>query len=108
MRIFGRLPDANGVLQWVVVDPSQNYLTALAQCLLLNVNESPFWANFGIDGQQSVMSQILPTVYVQRIQQFFAPFFTSLIITLASQNPPTYNVAVTTLTGVQLSFPVAM
>ncbi len=86
IRVFGRFYDANGNYTWQVIQTDANgvsdyaYITALIQCFRLNLNESPFWANFGIPAKQSVDQQIPPDYYVTLIQQFFLQFFVSLIV----------------------------
>jgi hypothetical protein len=111
MRIYGRQwsgPGQTGTYKWVVIETAPNgdntqvYLTWLCQCLLLNLGESPFYANWGIPAPQSVIQQIAPDTYVSLMQQRFAQFFASLIITRQSGNPPTYKVNVTTIQGAVL------
>jgi hypothetical protein len=101
MRVYGRV---NGVWQEVQTDAAGHndyvYLTALIQCLKLNLNESPFWADWGIPAQQSVIQQIIPDFYVMLIQQRYAGYFASLSIVRTSTLPPTYSVTVTTNQGV--------
>ena len=114
MRVYGRLPpDVNGYRQWVEVQTDANgyndgvYITALAQCILLELGESPFFANYGIPGVQSVLSQIAPDLYVSIMQQRYAGFFASLIITRQPQQGtfsrerpvPTYNIKLLTHRG---------
>jgi hypothetical protein len=113
MRTWGRILQ-NGELVWQAVTTDQYgnndlvYVTTLCQCLLLNLGESPFFANYGIPAQQSVMQQIYPDYYVTLTQQAFAPYFTSLVISRTSTSPPTYAVNVLTHSGVQLSATVAI
>jgi hypothetical protein len=115
MRTWGR--DFNtGAWIGVQTDPSGSddavWLTTLAQTLLLNRGESPFYADRGIPSQQSVITQYMPDYYVTLTQQQFAPFFASLIINrrpgtgTSGINPPVYDVNVTTNLGVQLPFDV--
>lgn len=110
MRVYGRVTNKDGSQSWVVVqtaangDSSMVYLVALCQCLLLNLNESPFYGQFGLPARQSVQQQVAPDLYVARIQRYFAQFFASLIIAKASDNPPTYNVKVITLQGAVINF----
>ena len=114
MRTFGRVPDdpanPNGPRHWVVVETNAQgyndgvYLTAIAQTLKLNLNESPFWANFGIPARQSVMQQIFPDLYVVFTQQYYSQFFASLIISKqaaesALVNDPVYNISIVTQQG---------
>jgi len=88
MRTYGRIPVdplyPDGAKKWVVVETNKQgyndavYITALAQTCKLNLNESPFWANFGIPARESVMMQILPDFYIAFIQQYYSNFFASL------------------------------
>jgi hypothetical protein len=114
MRVYGRTTNPDGSKKWVVVqtDPDTGsnswvYLTALCQALLLFLNESPFYSQFGIPAQQSVQMQVAPDLYVSRIQQFFAQFFASLILTKdPAARAPTYNIRATTLEGTPVSVTV--
>lgn len=110
MRIYGRvLVDPSrpkGPKRWVVVETTANglndgvYITALAQTLKLNLNESPFWANFGIPAHQSVMQQIWPDFYITFTQQYYNQFFASLIINPVRADPePHYTANVVTHQG---------
>ena len=124
MRIYGRIfslnPDGTkqktqppGFPYWVVVQTDAAgfndwvFITNLCQVLLLNLNESPFYANWGIPAEQAVISQVQPDYYVAQTQQFFSQYFASLIIAKqpAAANP-TYNIAITTHQGVQASVTV--
>ena len=88
--------DANGNNDMV-------WLTTLCQVLLLNLNESPFYATFGIPAQQSVIQQVFPDYYVSLTQQIFSQFFASLIITKLDSPTPTYQVLVRTHQGVVIN-----
>lgn len=111
MRLWGRPTYQDGSRgPWTVVatDPSTGlndlvYVTNLCQVLLLNLGESPFFANYGIPAQQSVVTQIFPDYYVAQTQQQFASFFASLIITKLSLPSPTYDVFITTHQGQKLN-----
>lgn len=114
MRVWGRQFNANGSYTWVEVTTDVNgqndlvMLTALIQCLLLNLGESPFYANYGIPQVPTIMSQVYPDYYVNQIQQQYAPNFASLTIArIPLSNPPTYKIQVITHTGVQLSAEIA-
>lgn len=93
--------DANGFSDYV-------YITALVQCLKLNLGESPFWADWGIPAQRSVTQQVFPNYYVTLMQQRYSKFFASLQITQVQNPTPTYNVYIVTNQGVvvQLQIPV--
>ncbi|ELE6318423.1 hypothetical protein RMP33_002612 [Salmonella enterica] len=51
----------------------------------------------GVNG--SVIQQILPTFYVNRLQQQFSKYFSSLQIALADVDPPVYNISAITNSG---------
>lgn len=101
-RTYGRLqnPDgtyqrnADGSYKWIVVETDANgqngyvWLTTLAQCLQLVLGESPFYAQYGIPSIQSVLTQVYPDYYVQRTQQQFQKYFTSLSIIRSSNTTP--------------------
>lgn len=109
MRTYGRIPNGAGGLKWVRVDTDAKgfndmvWLTTLIQCLKLNLNESPFYANHGIPAKPSVIQQIFPDFYVARTQQQFAPYFASLIIAKEDASFPEYRVNVTTHQGVKIN-----
>jgi hypothetical protein len=114
MRTYGRIKNQDGSLKWVKIesDPTGNfeygYATTLVQCLKLSLGESPFYANYGIPAQRSVMQQVFPDFYVIVTQQQFAPYFTSLQITKVPSTTPTYNVNVITSKGTQFQEQVAI
>jgi hypothetical protein len=97
----------NGVWTEVSSDPVNGdalvWLTTLCQSLLLGLGESPFFANYGIPAQQSVIQQIFPDYYVAQTQSQFAPHFASLIISKLDSPEPHYRVSVTTPVGTQLT-----
>lgn len=112
MRTYGRITNPDGSKTWVEVDTDANgfndavYLTTLIQCLKLNLNESPFWGNYGIPAEPSVVQQVFPDFYVTRTQQQFSQFFASLIVAKdaggvdADGRPsPVYNIHVVTNYG---------
>jgi hypothetical protein len=115
MRTYGRVTNPDGTKSWYEVTTDANglndavYVTTLIQVLKLNLGESPFYSNYGIPAQRSVVTQIFPDFYVQKTQQYFAKYFASLIITKEQGNPtPTYNVQIITHQGavIGLSIPV--
>jgi hypothetical protein len=110
MRAWGRITNPDGSKTWAVAQTDVNgnndafYITALAQCLKLNLSESPFYANSGIPQYQTIMTQVFPDFYVSRIQQQYAQFFASLTITrVPNVSPPQYNVRAVTHTGAIIS-----
>lgn len=110
MRTYGRTPpDINGKRYWRVVTTTSNgyddfvWITTLAQTLLLNLGESPFFANYGIPGHQSVMQQIYPDFYVAFTQQQFAKYFSILTVRRRATFKPIYDIVVVTRQGVTLN-----
>jgi hypothetical protein len=109
MRTYGRVPidplNPTGPKRWVVVETTPQgfnddvYVTALAQTLLLNINESPFFAQFGIPAHQSVMQQIAPDFYVVFTQQYYSQFFASLTVAKLLEPEPHYRFSVITHQG---------
>ena len=92
----------------VTTDPATGlndmvYVTTLCQTLLLNLNESPFWGNYGIPAHPSVVTQIYPDYYVTYTQQQFSAYFASLIISKVSAPTPTYDVKIVTHQGQKLN-----
>jgi hypothetical protein len=114
MRTYGRITNADGTKTWKVVETDAAgfddyvWVTTLTQCLKLILGESPFYANYGIPAQLSVLQQIFPDFYVNQTQQQFAPRFASLIV---SRQPaldrlhinPVYSVNVVTNFGVKIA-----
>jgi hypothetical protein len=115
MRTYGRTYyyDDDGELvgkgPWEMVTTDANgrndmvMLTTLAQVLLLNQGESPFYAQYGIPARQSVMQQIFPDYNVVFTQQVFAPEFASLVVKKRDDPTPTYDINVITKLGVRLN-----
>lgn len=132
MRVWGREPtttaggDAETLpsgapSRWVAVTTDAAgyddypYITALIQCLKLNLGESPFYANFGVPARASVRSQVPPDYAVAFTQSYFAPHFASLVITNAltpqtstAAPVPTYNVSVIRTNGSSFQTKVAL
>jgi hypothetical protein len=110
MRTYGRITNPDGSKTWVVVQTDANgyndmvWLTTLIQTLKLNLGESPFYAQYGIPAQQSVIQQVFPDYYVALTQQVFSPYFASLVISKTpGATTPSYQVNVTTHQGVKLN-----
>lgn len=113
MRTYGRTTDESGKQVWTVVETDANgfndyvMLTTLCQCLLLNLGESPFYAQFGIPAKPSVVQQVFPDYYMAQTQRQFSSFFSSLLLTKLPNDTPTYRINVTLQQGVQLEGTVA-
>lgn len=115
MRTYGRIYDQDGKNpRWVVVETDQNgmndqvWITTLIQVLKLNLNESPFYGDWGIPAKPSVIQQVFPDFYVARTQQRFAQHFASLIVAKENFPVPTYKVNVTTNQGFKLAMDIAV
>ncbi|MHB8388146.1 MAG: hypothetical protein ACYDBH_01035 [Acidobacteriaceae bacterium] len=113
MRTYGRIYSEDGSYNWIEVSTDANgnndnvYLTTLCQVLRLGLGESPFFANYGIPAQQTVVTQVFPDFYVAQTQQQFAPFFKSIAIFRVPSKTPTYNISVLTHSGAILTVQVA-
>lgn len=105
MRTYGR----NSLNVWVEIDdPNYVQLATLAQTLRLQTGESPFFANYGIPANQSVLTQIPPDAAVARTQTQFAPFFASLAVNrVIGITVPTYNIRAVFLNGTIIQSTVA-
>lgn len=125
MRTYGRVPvvDASGIQvlcdglplkRWVVVESADGFddnvwLTTLCQVLLLNLNESPFYADWGIPARQSVLQQVPPDFWVTFTQQRFSARFASLIVArVPGPGDPTYRINVITNQGFKLDFKIGI
>lgn len=102
-------PQPTGFPYWTAVttapngDSSMIYLVLLIQNLLLNLNESPFYADRGLPAHQSVVQQVAPDTYVNLTQQRFAVYFANLVVTRLPGLTPTYRIVATTLQGAQIN-----
>lgn len=108
MRTWGRVYAPDGSYTWTEVSTDANgfndqvYITDLIQVLKLNLGESPFYADYGIPAVQSIAQQVAPDFYVARTQAQFAAYFANLVVSKESVPTPTYNVAITTNSGVKI------
>jgi hypothetical protein len=104
-RVWGRKYQSDGSYTWEKVESTTysefdyGYVTQLIQVLKLNTGESPFYANYGIPAQKSVITQIFPDYFVTQTQQQFAPYFATLIIDKKESPIPTYNINITFYNG---------
>lgn len=120
-RVYGRTYNEDGTYQWVEVTTDANGLDDevnvvwMAQAFKLNIGESPFYSDWGLPAHQSIVTQIAPDFFVNRMQQRFAPLFASLIVNKVpgvapapnprADAPPTYNVSVVTNSGAIFTAP---
>lgn len=101
MRTWGRVgavwtevsTDASGLNDYV-------YLTDLIQCLKLNLNEDPLFANYGIPAQRSVLTQVIPDFYTYQTTALFAQFFAALTVRKVNSPTPTYDITAVLHSGV--------
>lgn len=113
MRTYGRITNEDGTQSWVEVseDDAGNfeygYATTLIQCLKLSIGESPFYSNYGIPSQRSIIQQIFPDYYVTQTQQQFAPYFASLSVSSVGKTSPVYNIDILTTQGTKIRADVA-
>ena len=92
----------------IIVDVGYIWLATLAQTLRLNTKESPFYSNYGIAAEQSVQTQVAPTIDITRTQQQFAPYFQSLTIFKQPNTVnPTYNITTVFLNGTTIQSVIA-
>jgi hypothetical protein len=110
VRTYGRPVNRDGTRgPWTEVTTDPNgfddmvWLTTLAQVLQLNLNESPFFANWGIPGYPAVVQQVFPDYYIAQTQQRFAGRFASLIVAKINTTEPTYQINIVTHQGVRLN-----
>lgn len=112
MRIWGRVSvTSEGVTtrQWVAVETQPNgdntmvWVVCLCQVLLLNLGESPFYADWGIPQYPSVMTQVFPDIYTYLTQQRFSQYFLSLTVQKVNSPTPTYNISVVSKSGATIS-----
>ena len=109
MRTYGRVYNPDGTWTWTKVETDAQgnndyvWITTLIQCLQLVLGESPFYSNYGIPAEQSVLQQVPPDVYVTATQQRFAGHFASLIIYKVNDPNPHYRVNILTNAGVQVA-----
>ncbi|ECG8259008.1 hypothetical protein FO131_19540 [Salmonella bongori] len=115
MRTWGRVTDQNGNQKWVAVesdasgDFSYGWVTTLIQTLKLGLGESPFYAQYGIPTQQSIVQQIYPDYYVNITQQQFAGYFASLSVSkVESAANPTYDIKAVFFSGVTYQAQIAV
>lgn len=110
MRNYWRVQNSAGELVWAEANTDVNgyndfvYFTNLLQVLQLGLGESPFYSSTGIPAQQSILQQVWPDFYVAVVQQQFAPYFVSLLISKVQNAPrPTYNIYILAHSGASLS-----
>ena len=112
MRSYGRVYAQDGSYKWVQVNTDADgfnddvWITTLIQCLKLSIGESPFYSNYGIPAQRSIIQQIFPNFYVVQTQSQFSQYFASLIVSQVSSPTPTYNINVVKNQGAKLAISI--
>ena len=106
MRTYGR--DSTGAWQVVQTNPANGdnsmvWVTTVIQNLLLNRNESPFYAAYGVPAQQDALAQLYPDLAIAQLQNQFSKYFASLIISKLPATYPAYAVNIITLQGATVS-----
>jgi len=105
-------PAGRGKGRWVEVSTDAAgsndlvWVTDFCQAALLNLNESPAYANVGLPARQSVLTGIAPDYNMALLQKRYAPYFQSLVVTRRPQGAgtdPVYLVTLVTHSGVKLS-----
>lgn len=103
-----QFPDTEPTAVWIEVDTDANgnndlvWITTLCQCLRLNLDEDPSFANYGIPAIPAAQTGVPPDFYVAQMQKAFAPYFASLTInrvTAANSKKAEYKVNVMTNRG---------
>ena len=92
-------------------DDSAVYVTTLAQCIKLTPGESPFFANYGIPAQDSIVTQIYPDFHVAKTQAQFAQFFAGLTIARQASPDgvtPSYRIDIVAKNGAAINQSVAV
>lgn len=108
-RVWGRIHNSDGSRTWQAFETDDNgyddapNLIWLQNVLLLNLNESPFYADWGIPIQQTLATSVFPDYYTAKIQQRFTAYFASVVVTRIYSSDISYSVNVTTRTGYQVS-----
>lgn len=107
-RVWGRVHNANGTRTWNAYETSDsgsddmpNFIW-LQNVLLLQLNESPFYSDWGVPVHKTLATQIFPDYYMSLTQQRFAQYFASCIITRVATDQPEYQVSIVTKTGIKV------
>ena len=114
MRVWGRVYNADGSYTWQAAETDSsgnNDLPAstwFIQCCKLSTNESPFFGDWGLPAQQSLIQQVAPDLSMSIMQQRFSPYFASLLVAKNSGSTPSYNVTIITHQGVKLNASVPL
>ena len=104
MITFGR----NSAGRWYEVDVDANgfyddiWLTTMAQVLASQLNESPFFPQYGIPSIDSITSRTHPDYWISKVKAQFAQYFTAISIVKTvdiTNDTPAYNIDVLKLNG---------
>lgn len=108
-RVWGRVTQSDGSRTWQAFETDENgsddmpNFIWLQNALLLNTNESPFYADWGIPVQRTLATAIYPDYYTAKTQQRFSQYFPSCSISRIQGADVSYSVNITTKSGVQVS-----
>ncbi|WP_077395442.1 hypothetical protein [Bombella intestini] len=97
MRVWTRVHQPDGRRVWKAVTGDQGNIAWLQNALLLQLGESPFWADWGIPVQQTLVSRVWPDYYLNLTQRRFRDIFPSLQITRKDGGngaDPVYDISV--------------
>lgn len=107
-RVWGRVHNSDGTRTWEAYetatdgsDDMPNFIW-MQNVLLLWLNESPFYSNWGVPVQKTLATQVFPDYYMALTQQRFSQYFASCIITRLTQTAPSYRVSIVTKTGIKV------
>ncbi|UMM63143.1 hypothetical protein [Aristophania vespae] len=81
MRVWTRQFQSDGTRKWVAVTGNQAIIAWLQNNLLLQLGESPFYADKGLPVTQSLISRIWPDYYLNQLQEFFRDYVSTIQIT---------------------------
>ena len=107
-RVWGRVHNPDGTRTWEAYETSDgsddmpNFIW-LQNVLLLWLNESPFYADWGVPVHRTLATQFFPDYYLALTQQRFSQYFSSCIITRLTQDAPEYQVSIVTKTGIPVN-----
>ena len=108
-RVWGRRTADDGTRSWEAFETDAEgyndapYFIWLQNVLLLNLNESPFYSDWGIPVQQTLATSVFPDYYTSQTQQRFSQYFPSCVIARVSSSAVSYSVNITTSRGIQVS-----
>jgi hypothetical protein len=91
-----------------VTEESTVWATTFIHTLKLNLGESPFFANYGLPSQESVMTQIAPDFFIEHTRQQYSDKFAILKMTTKAAINPTYDAFIMTKQGKTITERIAL